>query len=403
MSDEEYIANKVPGRIYGSKAFKVKQATGIVDGKLKTTERTLRYLDRVFPEVDGPAFATVKGELVLKPTPSGKRQVKLCIIEDPRKIRSLVLQNFSLGETGELPSKKSHFALHGQEIDDLLEIAGLACNGDFRTSDKFRIGVNQLQRIDLTSEAIRALIGANIGALEEILKHEITKKDIVAIAYRKDQLRRFENLLRDREYFRNELETTAGQGPEKVWQRFFEDNHWIFGGSLFFTATGPIDKGRLERVVAGSSVAHPGKVVDGLLRTRGRVSALCFVEIKTPETPLLAANMYREGVWPPSKELIGAIAQLQRTVQLAQRDIGEVLQPIDQSGNPTEPEAHFIRPRSVVICGNLAAFVTPSGMNKEKYSCFELFRRHLQGPEVLTFDEVLERAKLLLDPQSHEE
>jgi hypothetical protein len=36
-------------------------------------------------------------------------------------------------------------------------------------------------------------------------------------------------------------------------------------------------------------------------------------------------------------------------------------------------------------------------VNEDRYYSFELFRRHLQGPEIATFDELLERAKLLVD------
>src|SRR5690606_7641264 len=113
------------------------------------------------------------------------------------------------------------------------------------------------------------------------------------------------------------------RGPEEVWQRFFEANHWIFGGSLFFNAAGAIDEGKLERVVAGASVAGPGKRADGLLSTRGRVGALCFAEIKTHRTKLLQKNQYRPGVWGPSSDLTDAVAQSQRTVHLAEANIRE--------------------------------------------------------------------------------
>lgn len=393
--DEQYIANKVPGRIYGSKSFEIKAQTS-AEGQPEQAPRRARYLDRVFPDLEGEVFGLVKHELVLRTTPTGKRQIKLCVIEDPRRIRSLVLQNFNMGNGGEVPSKNAHFTLSGQEIDDLLEIASLAREGDFQVSGKFRIGVNQLQRLDITPEAIRAIVAFDTRVLESVLRDEITQKDIVAVAYRKKQIERFEALLRDQVYFSEEQSKVHG-GAEAVWQNFFEENQWIFGGTLFLTSAGAIDSGKLERIVAGSSVAGPGKRTDGLLRTRGCIGALCFVEIKEHTTPLIKQRPYRPGVWAPSDEVVGAISQIQRTIQLAERAIGKYLRPTDDEGNPIGEDTFLMRPRSAVVCGDLEQFVTPHGVNEEKYSSFELFRRHLQGPEIITYDELLDRAKLIVE------
>lgn len=365
MSDDElYVGNKVPGRIYGSKSFEMKgQATA--EGQPEGPPRRARYLDRVFPDVEGEVLGIVKHELVLRTTSSGKRQIKLYVIEDPRRIRSLVLQNFDMSNGSDTPSRNTHFSLFGQEIDDLLEIASLAREGDFQVSGKFRIGVNQLQRLDITPEAVRALVGSDTRLLESVLRDEVTEKDVVAVAYRKQQIRRFEALLRDPAYFKEAEDRATGSGTEAVWQSFFEENQWIFGGALFLTSAGAIDSGKLERVVAGASVAGPGKRADG--------------------------------VWAPSEEVVGAISQAQRTIQLAERTIEKSLRPTDREGNPVGDDAYLIRPRSVIVCGDLEQFVTPHGVNEDKYSSFELFRRHLQGPEIVTYDELLERAKLMVE------
>jgi hypothetical protein len=397
MSDDEYyVGNKIPGRIYGSKSFEIK-GQAIAAGQTERPPKRARYLDRVFPDVEGEVLGIVKHELVLRTTTTGKRQIKLYVVEDPRRIRSLVLQNFNMGDGDDIPSKNTHFSLFGQEIDELLEIASLAREGDFQVSGKFRIGVNQLQRLDITPEAIRALVGSDTGLLESVLRNEVTEKDVVAVAYRKQQIKRFESLLRDTEYFKEEQDKVPGNGTEAVWQSFFEENHWIFGGALFLTSAGAIDSGKLERAVAGASVAGPGKRTDALLRTRGRIGALCFVEMKSHTTPLLKSTQYRPGVWAPSAQVVGAISQSQRTIQLAERTIEKALRPTDSNGNPIGDDAYLIRPRSVVICGDLEQFITPLGVNEDKYASFELFRRHLQGPEIVTFDELLERAKLMVE------
>lgn len=396
MSDDElYIGKKVPGRIYGSKSFAVPGFP--TETQPEPPPRRARYLDRVFPDLEGEVLAEIKHERVLRTTPTGKRQIKLCVIEDPRRIRSLVLQTFDMSNGNDLPSKKTHFSLIGHEIEDLLEIASLAREGDFQSSGKFRIGVNQLERLDVTRDAVRALIGSDTTLIESVLRNQITDKDVVAVAYRKEQIRRFELLLRDPDFFRETKERTSASGSEAVWQHFFEDNHWIFGSSLFFSAAGAIDSGKLERAVAGPSIAGHGKRTDALLRTRGRIGALCFVEIKSHSTPLLKGNPYRPGVLAPSEELTGAISQTQRTIQLAEQTIQRSFQSTDAKGNPISAPAYLVRPRSVVVCGDLGEFLSPHGVNEEKYLSFELFRRHLQSPEIVTYDELLERAKLMVE------
>jgi hypothetical protein len=36
------------------------------------------------------------------------------------------------------------------------------------------------------------------------------------------------------------------------------------------------------------------------------------------------------------------------------------------------------------------------GINEAKFRSFELYRRHMTRPEILTFDELLERAKFIV-------
>lgn len=94
-----------------------------------------------------------------------------------------------------------------------------------------------------------------------------------------------------------------------------------------------LDNKKLEQIVAGTSVAGHGKRADGLLRTRGRISSLCFVEIKTPSTALLEeGSSYRSDTWAASRALAGAIAQAHRTVQVAEKSIGTKLATNDEKG-----------------------------------------------------------------------
>lgn len=135
-----------------------------------------------------------------------------------------------------------------------------------------------------------------------------------------------------------------------------------------------------------------GKRVDALLKTKAFASTLCFVEIKTHKTQLLKQTAYRGGCWPPSDELTAAVSQVQGTVSYASETIYGKLQFTDSDGFPTSEEVFNFHPRSFVVIGSLSQFCGDSGISQERLRSFELYRRNTFQPEVITFDELYERA-----------
>jgi len=53
--------------------------------------------------------------------------------------------------------------------------------------------------------------------------------------------------------------------------------------------------------------------------------------------------------------------------------------------------------RTPHIVGSLTEFETPAGLNEAKIRAFELYRHHIGSPEILTFDELLNRARFIVD------
>lgn len=147
--------------------------------------------------------------------------------------------------------------------------------------------------------------------------------------------------------------------------------------------------------MAGYSVAQAGKRTDALLRTRGVLSNLCFVELKRHSTPLLEATPYRPACWAPSRELAGAVSQVQGTVAQAAQELRK-LTGRDDHGEPTGEEAFNYKPRSFVVVGSLEQFVSEHGINEERHRSFELFRGNTASPEIITFDELYERARFIV-------
>ena len=53
-------------------------------------------------------------------------------------------------------------------------------------------------------------------------------------------------------------------------------------------------------------------------------------------------------------------------------------------------------PKSFLVVGSLKEFVGEHGVNAERYRSFELFRRNTLSPEIITFDELYERARFIV-------
>jgi len=229
----------------------------------------------------------------------------------------------------------------------------------------------------------------------DLLNNDLTQADIVALAYRKRQLEVFDDLLHDPDFFAERQRQWRKRGKEAVWQEFFEQNPWIFGYGLNYIFSTGFDDKKLEQVVSGHSVNQAGKRVDAFLRTRGLISSLCFVEIKTHKTDLLenTAGPYRSDCWRVSSELTGSVAQIQKTVHNAMTGIKSRFDMLTREGDPTGETAFLYQPKSFVVIGSLSEFVTERGINESRFGSFQLFRRNLINPEIITFDELFERAK----------
>lgn len=147
----------------------------------------------------------------------------------------------------------------------------------------------------------------------------------------------------------------------------------------------------------GHDLLNHGKRIDALMKTRGIINSLCFVEIKTSQTKLLDSSAYRSGCWAPSKELAGAVAQVQGTVAVAMQNLYGMVRTSDKEGNPTGEVVFNFKPRAFIVAGLLSEFVSEHGVNYEQLRSFEIFRNSIEGIDILTFDELYERSKFIVD------
>ena len=234
--------------------------------------------------------------------------------------------------------------------------------------------------------------------------HQVPMSDNIIIS--REQLEEFHKLLVDEEFFEERKNTLgANKKNEDVWQIFFERNTWIFGYGLNYLFNSALDGEKLEQVVKGHDFTSSGKRVDALLKTQGVISALSFGEIKTHKANLIKklSTPYRKECWQVSDELAGGIAQIQKTVQVSLQNIRSKTDMKSADGAPTGEQLFLYQPKSFLIIGSLAEFQEEHGINEEKYSSFEIFRRNTLNPEIITFDELYERARYIVDSSGHGE
>ena len=380
MDDYE---NPLPGKTYISRSL----------ASFADASRRVRIATKLIEHPETYAYAQEKGELVLRHHDSGKSTITAKFFEDDRGLFVLSIQGYTIATS---KPHNASFSFIGDEIPKLVEFLNHIQTMQLKQGGSMVIPDDQLRQMVLSNVAqARALFLGNEELFAEVLKSEITKQDVVGVGYRKRQLQVFERLLTDAEYFAY-VKKRKSCKTEAVWQQYFEKNPWIFGYGLSYIPLSGFTYKKLEQVVHGYNVVDHGKRVDALLRTRGVISSLCFVEIKTHKTELLQSKPYRSDCWAPSDELAGGVAQVQGTVALAAESIRTKLSLKDEAGNPTGEEAFNYLPKSFLVVGSLEQFVGEHGVNQEQYRSFELFRRNTSNPEIITFDELYERARYIV-------
>jgi hypothetical protein len=127
---------------------------------------------------------------------------------------------------------------------------------------------------------------------------------------------------------------------EEFWQRSFSERAFVLS-QLFAYPVVVIGK---KAYVGGKQLSNRGgKEVDFLLSIQS-TDALIVVEIKTPQTKLLASE-YREGVFPLSRELSSAIAQVLRYRQ-------NLIRRFDSLQSESPKRLTLGEPRCIVLAGD---------------------------------------------------
>jgi len=176
-----------------------------------------------------------------------------------------------------------------------------------------------------------------------------------------------------------EWNENADSADEDFWQGLFSRHTYVL--SQVFSYPVIFIKGKAY--AGGKDLTNAGgNVVDFLFKTESSGAAV-LIEIKTPKAQLLGSK-YRDGAYPPSSELGGAISQV--------LEYSETLSAEFHSLNTPDSRITLSQPYSLIIIGNAAKELTDDA----KCRSFERFRERMTGVRVLTFDEVFRRIEGLI-------
>ena len=262
------------------------------------------------------------------------------------------------------------------QVAQMKEFILLISNLNLSDAKKARLSLE-----NLNVGALGALLGSSKGAelIRELASTPELHQDIYAVATKRKALAEFEVML-------------AANTSESDWQAFFEANQWIFGHGLNYVALDKVSA-KLESTTTGYAFDQSGKRTDALVRTRAEVSQYVLVEIKRNTTDLLRkGEPYRAGCWGVSDEVSNAVTQIQKTAfDFAQHRFKDAQK--DGDGKDTGETVYSVEPRSYLVVGNTSEIHG----HDDKIACFELYRKNIRSPEILTFDELLYRAKFIVE------
>lgn len=232
------------------------------------------------------------------------------------------------------------------------------------------------------SQIVEALKRRGAESVASIIKElsaapgvNFTERDINSLLKRREKLGEFEEALQ------------RYASDERWWQDFFETNKWIFGYGLNYVI---LRQEQAQPNFGGARVDGTGtQRGDFLMSTMGDLNFTVLVEIKTPNTPLLSGKEeIRTGAWSLSHKLTDSLAQIQANVQTWEET--------SRHRNYLHMEkkgVYTVEPKGIIVIGMLSELKqmdVPS-----RWETFQRFRRSIHGIEVISFDELLSRARFI--------
>jgi len=177
-------------------------------------------------------------------------------------------------------------------------------------------------------------------------------------------------------------EANKENGSESFWQKFFKNNSWVLAQIFSY----PVILFKDEAYVGGKSVNDKGgNIVDFLFKNNLSDNVL-LVEIKTPVTPIIGPAYRENKTYCASRELSGSAIQILNYKDSLQKNYHNLL-------DDNSEIFQTFNPKCMVVIGKLLN----SGLNERQKRSFELFRSDSKQVEIVAYDELFQKAQLLVD------
>lgn len=386
-SDYEYFKLRKQAKTYISKVFSFNE---------RNPER-IRQVRMVIEGNDRVHLAEIEGAMCLRLTGNiRKTQVTALITQDDKKIKRLTLQTFKTRKThaGDWIEAvdKDEFTFRSDEFTRLLgflsqiEFIDLSNEENFQIEDiSTKSGPKAI--IDASDggivDRIKSMIEGQKNGLLRALQASLTHEEIDILLGRKQGLEKYEEHMRLMDW------------SEAKWQDFFEREQWVFGYGLDYRVMRQFDR---EMTVGGAGSDNRNKPVIDFLMSFTDYTVL--VEIKKPDTPIFKARRGgRAGTWEFSADFMSAFSQIleQKAEWLSFAQTGEHY---DKAGKEVLA-ARTRNAKSILVIGSRDEFAradNPRVANVMR-DTFELFRRETRSIDIVTFDELFERARFITRSQ----
>lgn len=364
-----------------------------------------RYVELITEDEQQFFVVSEKASATLYETDGGRQKIQATVLDAEGKVPVIYISRINV-KTGKIANNGEHqICLYPEVAEKLYHFLGKVKSIDYTNPNSFKVATESLEKLNENpirgSDSYFSELRKDPKCAEIIEKlineGAITSKDIVNTSFRKKELGVFKMLIEESDYWKTYASENGikDKKEEKVWQFFLEKNEWIFGYGLDYRFKTILQR---ESHLSGAELDGSNTVIADYLLGDKRFTT--FVEIKKPSTPLFGTVKERSNSWRLSNDVVYSVSQI-----LEQKASGLIKldkQQHDSSGNPIIQKAYDSK--VILIMGHWKQLKESSNEleSEIKKKTFELFRNDSRNIEIITYDELYDRARFIVEGEKTE-